>query len=149
MNAGYNRGGFQGGMGAMGMARAPMGMGVPFSGGFNAFNRGGMMGMRGGMAQNRGGQGGMVGPGMMGPMGAMGMGGMPMGGMGMPGGSMMGMGGEAPRRSLGAFANRGTGGFQQQPHFNPNFFQNQNQNQATGGADWGNPHGSKRSRPSE
>jgi hypothetical protein len=98
MNAGYNRGGFQGGMGAMGMGGAPMGMGAPFGGGFNTFNRGGMMGMRGGMQQNRGGRGGMVGPGMMGPMGAMGMGGMPMGAMGMPGGGMMGMNGETPRR---------------------------------------------------
>jgi hypothetical protein len=80
----------------MPMGGAPMGMGAPFGGGFNAFNRGGgMMGMRGGMPPNRGGRGGMGGPGMMGgPMGGMNMGNMPMGGMGMPGGGMMGMGGE-------------------------------------------------------
>lgn len=163
---GFQRGGgaYQGGMGNMGgmpnMGGANMGMAGfgNMAGGFNNFNRGGMMGggMRGGMAP-RGGRGGMGGPGMMGPMAGMGgmnMGNMPMGGMnamGM-GGSMMGMGGKSingnPELPLPSHAIDGggpltpqTGGFQNQTHFNPAFFQGQN----TGG-DWSNPHGAKRPR---
>ncbi|KAH7037140.1 uncharacterized protein B0I36DRAFT_345303 [Microdochium trichocladiopsis] len=112
-NNGMVGGGFNNGMGGGG-----------FNMGFN--NRGGnMMGgnMRGGGMRGRGGMGGMNGGMNAGMMGGM-MGGMPGMGMqmgGMPGGMGMGF---------------------QQPHFNPTFFGN-NQQQS----DWQNPHGAKRPRP--
>ncbi|KAJ8058537.1 hypothetical protein OCU04_012718 [Sclerotinia nivalis] len=140
MNQGNFNRNFSGAGGSMGGGfNSSMGggfQGNPVGNQFGGFNRGGMMGgMRGGPGGMRGGRGGM-GNGMMGamPMGGMPMGGM--GGMGMP----MNMGNMA---QMGG-AMQGGNGFQpMQPHFNPAFFQ-QNQN---AGGDWQNPHGAKRPRP--
>ncbi|TGJ86476.1 hypothetical protein E0Z10_g2296 [Xylaria hypoxylon] len=90
------------------------GGGFGFRGGMMGGNMGG--GMRGGM---RGGRGGGMGPGMNPGVGA-GMNNGLMGGMGGMGMPMMGF---------------------QQPHFNPAFFNNNNQQ-----TDWQNPHGAKRPR---
>jgi hypothetical protein len=159
---GFQRGGgsYQGGMGSLGgmpnMGGPPSIVMAGFNGmpvGFSNFNRGGMMGggMRGGM-HSRGGRGHVGGPGIighmsgggihmpnvpasMGGMNAMGMGG---GMMGMPGKSIHGH----PELSLlGDSLTRQIGGFQNQTHFNPAFFQGQ-----SSGSDWSNPHGTKRPR---
>ncbi|KAL1875149.1 hypothetical protein VTK73DRAFT_10286 [Phialemonium thermophilum] len=131
MGPGMNQGGFNrnfsgGNMNAfnnnaMGFNNPMGGVGGGYGGGFG---RGGMMGgMRGGPGGMRGARGG----GMGGMMGGMPMGGMPgpMGGMGMMGAGMQGFQG-------------------MQPHFNPAFFGAGNQ--AAGGNDWQNPHGTKRPR---
>ncbi|KAF2105002.1 hypothetical protein NA57DRAFT_71197 [Rhizodiscina lignyota] len=127
-------GGFGGPGGNMGGGGFNSGMGM---GGFNNNFRGGM-GMggmnRGGGGMMRGGRGGMGGMNNMG-MGMGTMGGMNNMGMGMGG---MGMGGP-----MGGMMGGGFGGpQQQQPHFNPAFFNGQG---GMGAGDWGN-HPNKRQR---
>ncbi|GAW21344.1 hypothetical protein ANO14919_108630 [Xylariales sp. No.14919] len=118
-NMGGGGGGFGNNMGGGGsfgfgnMGGGGGGGGFGFRGGMMGGNMGG--GMRGGM---RGGRGGGMGPGMNPGVGA-GMNNGLMGGMGGMGMPMMGF---------------------QQPHFNPAFFNN---NQQT---EWQNPHGAKRPR---
>ncbi|KAI9785644.1 MAG: hypothetical protein M1816_008267 [Peltula sp. TS41687] len=144
MGGGGSPGGFQAGPGMGGYPAPTMGGMPPYGGAGGYPNRGGMMGgiRGGGPMGNRGGRGGMGGPnGMMpaGMPGMPGMGGM-MGGMPSPMGANMGMG---PMGMQGQ-----PGGFQgPQPHFNPAFFNNQNQAAADTSGSWSNPHGTKRQRP--